>query len=91
MEILTLGATEQPLECDICSRGHISKDCRVRDKCRKCLEPGQMAHNCPNPPRAWEVVNQGPNSVGVSSASFDPTPAQICPEMHTTTEMAKYR
>jgi len=65
----------QPLECDICSRGHISKDCPVRDKCRKCLEPGHMARRCPNPPRAWEVVNHGPNAGGVSSASFDPTPA----------------
>ena len=29
----------QRLEYDICSRGHISKDCPVRDKYRKCLEP----------------------------------------------------
>ena len=66
----------QPLECDICSRGHISRDCPVRDKCRKCLEPGHMARNCPNPPRAWDVVNDRPGTGGVSSASSDPTPAE---------------
>ena len=66
----------QPLECDICSRGHISKDCPVRDKCRKCLVLGHMARNCPNPPRAWEAVNHFPNTGGVSSASSDPTPAE---------------
>ena len=66
----------QPLECDICSRGHISRDCPVRDKCRKCLEPGHVARNCPNPPRAWEAVNHGPNTGGVSSVSSDPTPAE---------------
>ena len=66
----------QPLECDICSKGHISRDCPVRDKCRKCLEPGHMARNCPNPPRAWGAVNQGPNAEGVSSVSSGPTPAE---------------
>ena len=66
----------EPLECDICSRGHISRDCPVRDKCRKCPELGHMARNCPNPPRAWEAVNHGPNTGGVSSASSDPTPAK---------------
>ena len=48
----------------------------MRDKCRNCLEPGHMARNCPNPPRAWEVVNHGPNTGGVSSVSSDPTPAE---------------
>ncbi|XP_044170619.1 uncharacterized protein LOC122954644 [Acropora millepora] len=66
----------QPLECDICSKGHISRDCPVRDKCRKCLEPGHMARDCLNPPRAWGAVNHGPNAEGASSVSSGPTPAE---------------
>ena len=58
----------QPLQCDICAGGHVSRDYPVQGKCRKCLEPGHMARNCTNPPRAWGVVHQGANVEGASSA-----------------------
>ena len=55
----------QPVECDICRGGHISKDCPMRGKCRKCQEQGHMARDCQNLPRAW----------GPFSSSVDPPPA----------------
>ena len=65
----------QPLECDICSGPHVSKDCPVRGKCRNCRQPGHKARECPNRPNAWGTVNQGADAVGASSASSDPAPA----------------
>ena len=66
----------QPLECDICSRGHISRDCPMRGKCRHCGEPGHLARACKNPPRAWDVSTQNNDESSSSSASTDPTPAE---------------
>ena len=63
----------QPLECDICGKsGHVSKVCPMKGKCRRCLQPGHLARNCKNPPRAWGAV---PSTVS-SAASLDPTPAE---------------
>ena len=64
----------QPLECDICSRGHISRDCPMRGKCRHCGEPGHLARACKNPPRVWDVLTQNNDESSSSSASADPTP-----------------
>ena len=66
----------QPLECDICARGHISRDCPMRGKCRHCGEPGHLARACKNPPRAWDVLTQNNDESSSSSASVDPTPAE---------------
>ena len=63
----------QPLECDICGKsGHVSKVCPMKGKCRRCLQPGHLARNCTNAPRAWGAV---PSTVS-SVASLDPTPAE---------------
>ena len=40
----------QPVECDICQGGHVSKNCPLRGKCRRCLESGHMARDCKNSP-----------------------------------------
>ena len=66
----------QPLECDNCSRGHISRDCPMRGKCRHCGELGHLAHACKNPPRVWDVLTQNNDESSSSSASADPTPAE---------------
>ena len=66
----------QPLESDICSRGHISRDCPMRGKWRHCGEPGHLTHACKNPPRAWDVLTKNNDESSSSSASADPTPAE---------------
>ena len=66
----------QPLECDICSRGHISRDCPMRGKCRHCGEPGHLVRACKNPPRALDVLSQNNEESSSSSASADPTSAE---------------
>ena len=43
----------QPAECDICQGGHVSKNCPLKGKCRRCLESGHMARDCKNPPKSW--------------------------------------
>ena len=70
----------QPIECDVCGKsGHVSKVCPLKGKCRRCLQPGHMARNCQNAPRAWDTVpssgDAGPSS-GPPVASQDPTPAE---------------
>ena len=66
----------QPIECDICGKGHVSKVCPVRGKCRRCLEPGHVARDCKNPPKAWDIVSSSGVAAAVSvAASQDPTPA----------------
>ena len=60
----------QPLQCNICAGGHVSRDYPVHGKCRKCLEPGHMARNCTNPPRAWGVVHQGANVEDASAPTL---------------------
>ena len=42
----------QPVECDICQGGHVSKNCPLKGKCRRCLESGHMARDCKNPPKS---------------------------------------
>jgi len=66
----------QPLECDICAKGHVSRDCPMRGKCRHCGEPGHLARACKNPPRAWDVLTQNNDESSSSLASVDPTPAE---------------
>ena len=50
----------QPPECDICHGEHVSKDCHLRGKCRRCLHPGHMARECTNPPMAWGAASRPP-------------------------------
>ena len=70
----------QPVECDICGKsGHVSKVCPLKGKCRRCLQPGHLARNCKNAPRAWGTAPLSGDAVPspVSSvASQDPTPAE---------------
>ena len=70
----------QPVECDICGKsGHVSKVCPLKGKCRRCLQPGHLARNCKNAPRAWDTVPSSGDAVppsGSSVASQDPTPAE---------------
>ena len=51
----------QPVECDICGAGHVSRVCPMRNKCRFCGEEGHFARNCPGRNgEGWgEVVAQG--------------------------------
>ena len=37
----------QPVECDICGAGHVSRVCPMRNRCRLCKEEGHFARNCP--------------------------------------------
>ena len=51
----------QPVECDICGAGHVSRVCPMRNKCRFCGEEGHFARNCPgHNGEGWgEAVAQG--------------------------------
>lgn len=51
----------QPVECDICGAGHVSRVCPMRNKCRFCGEEGHFARNCPGRNgEGWgEAVAQG--------------------------------
>ena len=80
----------QPIECDVCGKsGHVSKVCPLKGKCRRCLQPGHMARNCTNAPRAWDTAPSSGDAVpssGSSVAALDPTPAEaaaasvpVCP------------
>ena len=63
----------QPVECDVCNKsGHVSKVCPLKGKCRRCLQPGYLARNCNNAPRAWGTAPMSGSSV----APLDPTPAE---------------
>ena len=62
----------QPVECDICGkRGHVSRVCPLRGKCRRCLEPGHLSRDCKKPARTWKVP-PAPSSV----PSSGPAPAE---------------
>ena len=54
-----------PLECDICSEGHVARDCPLKGK-------GHVARNCPNDVHAWDTSS---NDVS-APVSTDPTPAE---------------
>ena len=38
----------QPIVCDICGGGHVSRNCPLKGKCRTCNQEGHYARNCPN-------------------------------------------
>ena len=59
----------QPVECDICGAGHVSRVCPMRNKCRFCGEEGHFARNCPGRnSEGWgEVVAQGATDAPVGS------------------------
>ena len=59
----------QPVECDICGAGHVSRVCPMRNKCRFCGEEGHFARNCPGRNgEGWgEVVAQGATDAPVGS------------------------
>ena len=57
----------QPVECDICGAGHVSRVCPMRNKCRFCGEEGHFARNCPGRNgEGWgEADGQGASSAPV--------------------------
>ena len=74
----------QPVECDICQGGHVSKNCPLKGKCRRCLESGHMARDCKNPPKSWGargssggIAVEASGTAGDAAAGvLDPTPAE---------------
>ena len=74
----------QPVECDICQGGHVSKNCPLKGKCRRCLESGHMARDCKNPPKSWgtrvssgDIAVEASGTAGGAAAGFlDPNPAE---------------
>ena len=74
----------QPVECDICQGGHVSKNCPLKGKCRRCLESGHMARDCKNPPKSWGArvpsggiaVEASGTAGGAAAGVLDPTPAE---------------
>ena len=70
----------QPVECNICGAGHVSRVCPLRGKCRFCKEEGHFAWNCPNRNRNdWgEAAANGAvpaNAEGGPATPADPAPA----------------
>ena len=64
----------QPVKCDICGEGHVSRVRPLRGKCRFCKEEGHFACNCPNNNRNdWGEVSAD------GTAPANATPADSAP------------
>ncbi|KAL9969479.1 hypothetical protein ACROYT_G021699 [Oculina patagonica] len=60
---------DQPLDCHICGKsGHRAANCPIRDKCRKCLQPGHFARDC------TRRANDAPSDEMDTSVPLDPLP-----------------
>ena len=64
----------QPLECDICQKGHKASDCDLRGKCKLCGSTDHFAHSCRN---AWgrPAPRYGPDFAPAAAPGPDPAPA----------------
>ena len=60
----------QPPKCDICGERHVTSQCPLKGKCRRCREEGHIARNCPSRPWADRSGTDWPISAN------DPTPAE---------------
>ena len=81
----------QPVECDICGAGHVSRVCPMRNKCRFCGEEGHFARNCPGrngegwgevaAPGASDapVAGQEGGSVDLRDNQLDELSSQVAP------------
>lgn len=69
----------QPVKCDICGEGHVSRVRPLRGKCRFCKEEGHFACNCPNNNRNdWGEVSA--DGTAPANAEEGPTtPADSAP------------
>ena len=81
----------QPVECDICGAGHVSRVCPMRNKCRFCGEEGHFARNCPGRNgEGWgevaapstsdaPVTGQGGGSDDLRDNQLDELSSQVAP------------
>ena len=79
----------QPVECDICGTGHVSRVCPMRNKCRFCGAEGHFACSCPggngvdwgevNPQGETDAPADGQGSVDLRDNQLDELPSQNAP------------